>query len=128
MRAVSCVTRAAHESPGDARIRNSLAIVLKKNGWAGAAESELQKALDLDPRYAEAHFNLAVMYLERRPPSLEMARRHYDAARQLGASPDTEMEAQLAGRSPSANDSPEAPAQKLPPPVNDSNPTTRPKP
>lgn len=127
MRAVSCLTRAAHENSGDARTRNSLAIVLKKNGWAGAAESELQKALDLDPRYAEAHFNLAVMYLERRPPSLEMARRHYDAARQLGSEADAEMEAQLAGNEPAVDDSPPPPAQKLPPASKDPTKSTRPK-
>ena len=97
MRAVSCLARAVHENPTDARTRNSLAIILKKAGWKDAAESELQKALDLDPRYSEAHFNLAVMYLDRRPPSVEMARRHYEAARSLGAEPDKDLEAQLAG-------------------------------
>jgi len=104
MRAVSCLTRAVHENPADARTRNSLAIILKKNGWKDAAESELQKALDLDPRYAEAHFNLAVMYLDRRPPSVEMARRHYETARGLGAGPDKDLEAQLAGTEAAAID------------------------
>lgn len=116
MRAVSCLTRAVHEKPGDARTRNSLAIVMKKIGWTGAAESELQKALDLDPRYAEAHFNLAVMYLDRRPPSLEMARRHYDAARELGAGRDKEMEEQLSGKDPSVDEIP-AGTTAVPPPV-----------
>jgi len=114
MRAVSCLTRAVHENPADARTRNSLAIVLKSVGWTGAAESELQKALDLDPRYAEAHFNLAVMYLERRPPSLEMARRHYESARELGADPDKEMEAELAGKEPAIDEAPPPSGRKLP--------------
>jgi Flp pilus assembly protein TadD len=127
MRAVSCLTRAVHENPGDARTRNSLAIVLKKAGWTGAAESELQKALDLDPRYSEAHFNLAVMYLERRPPSLEMARRHYQAARELGAEPDKEMEAQLAGKEPAVEEIPAPPAQKLPSSEKSQPKSTRPK-
>jgi Flp pilus assembly protein TadD len=127
MRAVSCLTRAVHENPADARARNSLAIVLKHVGWTGAAESELQKALDLDPRYSEAHFNLAVMYLERRPPSLEMARRHYEAARQLGAEPDKELEAQLAGKEPAPVETPEAPAQKLPSSEKSQPKSTRPK-
>lgn len=96
MRAVSCLTRAVHENPQDARTRNALAIMLKRVGWGGAAETELQKALDLDPKYAEAHFNLAVLYLERRPPMPEMARRHYEAARALGAARDSLLEDQLA--------------------------------
>jgi Flp pilus assembly protein TadD len=124
MRAISCLTRAVHENPTDARTRNSLAIVMKKAGWPGAAESELQKALDLDPRYAEAHFNLAVMYLERRPPLVEMARRHYESARQLGAEPDKEMEAQLAGGEPAVEETP--PATKLPASKSEPKPT-RPK-
>lgn len=128
MRAVSCLTRAVHENPADARTRNSLAVILKKTGWKDAAESELQKALDLDPRYAEAHFNLAVMYLDRRPPSVEMARRHYEAARGLGAEPDKDLEAQLAGTDaavepvpPVAAPTPPAAEKPLPKP-------TRPKP
>jgi tetratricopeptide (TPR) repeat protein len=131
MRAVSCLTRAVHENPADARTRNSLAVILKKAGWKDAAESELQKALDLDPRYSEAHFNLAVMYVDRRPPSLEMARRHYEAARSLGAEPDKDLEAQLAGTEAVVNDAPPAAAPK--PPAADKAPAkpakpTRPKP
>ena len=127
MRALSCLTRAVHEAPADARMRNALAIVMKKAGWKDAAESELQRALDLDPRHAEAHFNLAVMYLEHRPPALEMARRHYESARELGASPDKDMEARLAGTSPAAEDAP-SPAAPPPPAKPVSSKPTKPKP
>lgn len=99
MMAVSCMTRAVAENPADPRSHNSLAIVLKRIGWTTGAESELQKALDLAPEYGEAHFNLAVMYLERKPPSLEMARRHYDRALALGAAADSIVETQLRGES-----------------------------
>ena len=128
MRAVSCLARAVHENPTDARTRNSLAIILKKAGWRDAAESELQKALDLDPRYAEAHFNLAVMYLDRRPPPLEMARRHYEAARALGAEPDKDLEAQLAGKDAVVESVPEAAAPKPSSPEKPLPKPTRPKP
>ncbi len=100
MRAVSCLTRAVHESPADPQTHNALGIVLKKMGWTGAAESELQKAIDLEPKFADAHFNLAAMYLERKPPSLEMARRHYGAALELGVPRDETMEQQLSGEEP----------------------------
>lgn len=123
MRAVSCLTRAVHEAPKNARTRNALAIMLKKVGWGGAAETELQKALDLDPGYSEAHFNLAVLYLERRPAMTEMARRHYEAARALGAARDSMLEDQLAEKpltddeshDPTAEiDRPQSPPKKRP--------------
>ena len=99
MMAVSAMTRGVSENPADPRAHNSLAIVLKRVGWTTGAESELQKALDLDPDYAEAHFNLAVMHLERMPPSLEMAGRHYRKARLHGAAPDELVEQQIRGES-----------------------------
>lgn len=99
MMAVSATTRGVAENPGDARSHNTLAIVLKRVGWTDGAEAELQKALDLDPDYSEAHFNLAVMYLERKPPALEMASRHYRRAKALGASPDALLEKQIRGES-----------------------------
>lgn len=99
MMAVSATTRGVAENPADARSHNTLAIVLKRIGWTNGTEAELQKALDLNPEYAEAHFNLAVLYLERKPPSLEMAGRHYRKARALGAEPDPLVEKQIRGES-----------------------------
>ena len=49
----------------------------------------------MDSNYAEAHFNLALMYLERKPPATELARRHYAKAKELGAAPDKLVEKQL---------------------------------
>jgi Flp pilus assembly protein TadD len=127
MMAVSATTRGVAENPADPRAHNSLAIILKRIGWTNGAEVELQKALDLDPDYTEAHFNLAVMYLERKPPSLEMAGRHYRKARALGAAPDEIVEQQIRGESGveeseiSENEAPEAPVggasrKAVPPP------------
>ncbi len=99
MMAVSATTRGVAENPADPRSHNTLAIVLKRIGWTNGAEAELQKALDLNPEYSEAHFNLAVMYLERKPPALEMAGRHYRKARELGAMPDPLIEKQIRGES-----------------------------
>lgn len=99
MMAVSCMARGVAENPSDAGGHNSLAIALKQAGWTDAAEAELQKALDLNPSFGEAHFNLAVMYLERKPPSLEMGRRHYRRALELGAAPDALVEKQIQGES-----------------------------
>lgn len=95
LRALSAISRAVAEKPDDARSRNHLAAAAKALGWLSAAESELQRALDLDPDYAEAHFNLALIYLERHPPGVELARRHYLRAVELGTPRDDLVEKQL---------------------------------
>ncbi len=94
--ALSALARAVHTNPGDSRAHRYLAIVLRDLGWITGAESEMQKAIELDPGDAEAHFNLALMYFERQPPAIELGRRHYHIARDLGAAPDEEIEKQIA--------------------------------
>lgn len=95
MLAISCLTRAVHEDPSDPRLHNALAIALKQIGWTNGAEQELQRTIDLSPDFAEAHFNLALIYLEQQPPALESARRHYFFARDLGAPPDELVDKQF---------------------------------
>lgn len=94
-RAISCFTRAIHEEPEDARAHNYLAIAAKGLGWTDAAEAELQRAIELKPDYGIAHFNMALMLLERRPPAIELARRHYDKALALGVAKDEVVERRL---------------------------------
>lgn len=93
--ALSALSRAVHEDPADAKAHNYLAVIVKKLGWLDAAEAELQRAIALNPDYANAHFNLALMYLERKPPALELAKRHYDKAVALGAEKDEVVEQKL---------------------------------
>lgn len=94
-RAISCFARAIHEEPEDARAHNYLAITIKGLGWTDAAEVELQKAIALKPDYGIAHFNMALMLLERRPPAIELARRHYQKALSLGVAKDEVVERRL---------------------------------
>ena len=94
-RAVSAFTRAIHEDPEDSRAHNFLAIVAKSLGWMDAAEAELQRAIELNPGYGIAHFNLALMYLERKPPAMELAKRHYSKAVELGLEKDEIVERKL---------------------------------
>jgi Tfp pilus assembly protein PilF len=84
-----------HEDPLDARGHNYLAIATKSLGWTDAAEAELQRAIDLQPEYGLAHFNLALMYLDRKPPAIELAKRHYDKALSLGVEKDEIVERKL---------------------------------
>jgi tetratricopeptide (TPR) repeat protein len=94
-RAMSAFARAIHEDPLNAQAHNYLAIVAKDLGWTDAAEGELQRAIELNPGYGNAHFNLALMYLERKPPALELAKRHYARATALGVAKDEIVERKL---------------------------------
>lgn len=91
--AISNLTRAIHEAPEDAESRLILAAVVRDYGWTDAAVTELQRAVELDPKLASAHYNLAVTYLEMKPPRLELARRHYYASIDLGTPSSPEIEA-----------------------------------
>ena len=57
---------------------------LADKGFRPAAETALRSALQIDPDYSEAHFNLAVVYIGNQPPSVELARWHYKKAIALG--------------------------------------------
>lgn len=93
--ALSSLTRAIHEDPSEAEARLILAAVVRDYGWPEAALVELQRAVEVDPKLASAHYNLAISYLEADPPKLELARRHYYAAIDLGTPPSPEIEAIL---------------------------------
>lgn len=98
---LSALTRAIHEDPSSAKARLYLAAVARDYGWREAAVTELERALDIDPNLPEAHFNLALTYLDEKPPRLELARRHYHAAIENGAPPAPDIEALLSPDSPS---------------------------
>jgi Tfp pilus assembly protein PilF len=83
--------------PNNARARRFLALTLGRRGWFQAAEEEMRRALQLEPDDAGAHFNLAVFYLQRQPVAIELARRHYYRAIELGSAPDPQVEAQVRG-------------------------------
>ncbi|MDB6073897.1 MAG: nrfG [Verrucomicrobiaceae bacterium] len=94
-RAMSCFTRALHEDPVDARAHNYLAIEAKDLGWVDAALSELQRSIEINPDYGIAHFNLATIYLEQKPPARSLAQRHYQRALELGLEKDEVIEQKL---------------------------------
>ena len=93
--ALSAFARAQHEDPLDPCAHNFLGVVAKDLGWRFAAQQEFRRAIELDPKYGDAHFNLALTYLEQRPPSKELARRHYQQSIQLGSPADELFEERL---------------------------------
>jgi tetratricopeptide (TPR) repeat protein len=90
--ALASLTQAALYDPSNARVRNFLGVVMGRKGWTDAAQAELRRAVELDPAYADAQYNLAAFYLEEKPPAIELARRHYTRAIELGAEPDPAIE------------------------------------
>ncbi len=94
--AISHLTRSIHEDPSDARSRLYLAAVVREYGWADAAVRELQRAVETDPNLADAHYNLAISYLDETPARIELARRHYYSAIDLGTERSPEIEEALA--------------------------------
>jgi tetratricopeptide (TPR) repeat protein len=103
--ALAALTQATLYDPRNARAHNYLGVVVGRKGWIDGAQVELRRAVEIDPNYGDAHFNLAVFYLEGKPPSLELARRHYYRALELGAEPDPELEKTLKA-SPGASPAP----------------------
>ena len=61
------------------------------------AETALRKAIQLDPNYAAAHNNLAVIYLSQQPPLVELARWHYQKALDAGQPRNPDLEKALDG-------------------------------
>ena len=75
-----------------ATAHNYLGITASQKGWQEAAEKEMLAAIEENPNYADAHFNLAVIYSSSEPPAKELARRHYEKALALGAQPDPTLD------------------------------------
>lgn len=96
---LAALSRAIVIEPKNPRAHSALAVTLAAKNWLSGAEDELQRALELNPDDAESHFNLALLYLQRTPPAIELARRHYQKARDLGAEADPQMEAQFDAKS-----------------------------
>ncbi len=93
--AVTALRKSALLLPNDASTRNYLGIACMQKGWQSIAEEELRKAIEIDPTYGDAHFNLSVVYATQKPPAKEMARRHYKRAQELGVPADPDLERML---------------------------------
>ncbi|MGD0258345.1 MAG: tetratricopeptide repeat protein [Verrucomicrobiota bacterium] len=93
--AIDAFSRAANLDPLDAQIQNFLGLALSEKGLRGPAETALRKAIQLDPGYANAHNNLAVVYITQQPPLVELARWHYQKARAAGHPRNPELEKML---------------------------------
>ncbi len=94
--ALAALSLSAKFNATNSATQNYLGCVLADKGLRPAAETALRKALQSDPDYADAHFNLAVVYAGNQPPSLELARWHYKRAMALGHAKSATLEKLLA--------------------------------
>lgn len=90
--ALDYLSKAAVAEPKNSDIHNYLGIVLSEKGQRGAAETHLRKAIQIEPGNASAHHNLAVIYATQKPPLPELARWHYEKAREAGHPENAELE------------------------------------
>jgi tetratricopeptide (TPR) repeat protein len=94
---IGYLERASAVAPDDPITLNYLGVASSQLGQFGKAEQSLRRAITVNPDYAEAHFNLAVIYATAKPPSIALAKRHYEKALELGAGPDKRLAAMLQG-------------------------------
>jgi Flp pilus assembly protein TadD len=95
--ALDLLSRSAQVNPQSAEAQNYLGIVLSEKGQRVSAEAALRKAIQIQPDYASAHHNLAIIYATQKPPFIELARWHYDKAISLGHAKNPELEKIMAG-------------------------------
>lgn len=80
------------EMPSNPSCHILKATALFGQGNLNQAELSLLKAIELDPRCTEAHFNLAQLFLQMNPAQIEKARYHYMKALSLGVKRDENLE------------------------------------
>ncbi|CAN5598424.1 hypothetical protein BH09VER1_BH09VER1_20330 [soil metagenome] len=90
--AIAALRTALELNPNDAVAHNYLGVCFGQKEERPEAEKELKRAIELKPDYAPAYFNLAVLYATTQPPSLDLAKVHYNKAKELGAAPDASLE------------------------------------
>jgi tetratricopeptide (TPR) repeat protein len=90
--ALNALSRAAKIDPQNPEIQNFLGLTLSEKGMRSAAETAFRKAVILNPNYGGAQNNLAVFYLTQKPPSVELARWHYQKALATGFPRNPDLE------------------------------------
>ena len=94
--ALDCFSRCAKLEPQNAEVQNYLGLTLSEKGMRAPAEAALRKAIQIQPGYAGAHYNLAIVYLNQQPPAVELARWHYQKAIAAGEARNPDLEKKLA--------------------------------
>ena len=78
--------------PQNAKAHNCVGVISSQKGWVTRAERAFTNAVSIDPKYGDAHFNLAVLYATRDQPDPKAAEKHYFEALHLGVPRDSSIE------------------------------------
>ena len=94
--ALDALSRSAAVNATNSATQFSLGSVLAAKGLRAEAETAFRRAVQVDPNYADAHFNLALIYAAEQPPSMALARWHYEKAIVYGHEKNDKLEKMLA--------------------------------
>ncbi|MCP5539097.1 MAG: tetratricopeptide repeat protein [Akkermansiaceae bacterium] len=81
-----------HYDPKNAKAQNCVGVISTQKGFAKRAEEAFKAAVEIDPEYADAHFNLAVFYATGEKPNAGKVEEHYLKAVHLGVPRDAAIE------------------------------------
>jgi tetratricopeptide (TPR) repeat protein len=90
--AQDALSHAAKLDQQNAEVQNLLGLTLSEKGMRIPAEAALRKAVQLQPNYGDAHYNLAMVYATQHPPAPELARWHYQKAIAAGLPRNPDLE------------------------------------
>jgi tetratricopeptide (TPR) repeat protein len=93
--AVNALTKSLAINQWNPTAHNYLGITAAHKGWLEAAQKELESAVQLDPKYGDAWYNLAITLASKTPPDKDEARKAYEKALELGVPKSEEMETLL---------------------------------
>ncbi|NNE90216.1 MAG: tetratricopeptide repeat protein [Verrucomicrobiales bacterium] len=85
--------------PKNAKAHNCVGVISSQRGWVQQAEESFTQAVEIDPDYGDAHFNLAVLLAAgESPDDAPRVRTHYFKALHLGVPRDASIETFLKQR------------------------------
>ncbi|NQT93116.1 MAG: tetratricopeptide repeat protein [Lentisphaerae bacterium] len=93
--AMHLMEQLVQEQPANAVARVVLGAAYFGAGRLEDAEEQIKKAIEANPRMAEAHFNLAQVFMAMSPTHAKAAGLHYRKALELGCGADPALEREL---------------------------------
>ena len=78
--------------PKNVKALNCVGVISSQKGWVKRAEESFTKAVSIDPAYADAHFNLSILYTTGKKPDRKKGKEHYHKAIDLGLPRDARIE------------------------------------
>ncbi len=90
--AIDMLQRGLTLEPSNVYGHNFLGLAHLRKGRIESAAKEFLKVISLDEGFADAHYNLAILYATEDPPATKSAAIQYKRAMELGIAPDPHLE------------------------------------